>query len=168
MTQGNTNRLNRSGSGFTLVELLTVLVILAVSVAVTVPYARKSNDVLLLERECRSIAETMKYALNCAEDTRKPVRFTIDLARRRCAVEAATDSSGSEYVLVEDGQRMSFTSSEKIAILDVQGFQIRGDASYSMVFDLSRTWPTGSVLLAAGDTTRKIVVAGRLISIEGI
>lgn len=168
MTRQTMNRLNRSVSGFTLIELLTVLVILAISVAIAVPYARKSNDVLVLERECLNIAETMKYAVNGAMDTRKPFRFTVDLVRQQYALEKATNSSGSDYATVEDGQRMSFASSEKVSVVGMDGFQARGDTCYSLVFDPMRVWPTASISLMVRDTARRVVIAGRHISIEDI
>ncbi len=168
MTPAIANRPTHPGRGFTLVELLTVLVVLAVSVTVMLPYARKSNDAQLLERECRGVAETIKYAVSGAGDTRKPFRFIVDRVQKVYRLEVATDSSGNEYVPVADGQLMSFPSSGTVKVMDVQGFRVLGEACYGLVFDPSQAWPTASLALVSSDTAKRIVVQGRLVSIEDI
>jgi prepilin-type N-terminal cleavage/methylation domain-containing protein len=158
----------RSADGFTLIELLTVLVILVATVAVTVPYASRSNEGLLLERECRNIAQTLTYAVNRAAETRRPVRLTVDISNKCCLLETTADSSGDAYVPVEDGQRMAFTLSPKTQVVDLQGFEPTGRSCYSLVWSPFSTWPTASLSLAIGDGVWRIVIDGKRTSVEAL
>jgi prepilin-type N-terminal cleavage/methylation domain-containing protein len=153
-------------NGFTLVELLTVLVILAVMVAVTVPYASRSNEHLLLEGESRSMAETIAYAVDLAERTRRHVKLVVNPAERTYRLELAGDRAASEYAVVEEGRRAVCYMSEKILVLDLQGFELSDKTCYSLVFSPCEPWPSATVSLAVGDTIRRIVVAGRQVSVE--
>ena len=153
-------------NGFTLVEMLAVLTILAVMTAVAVPYAGRSNGYLLLEGECRSLAETMSYAVDLAARTRRPTQIVVDLAQKTCVLEIARDQEAREYALVEDGQPMALSLSEKTQVLDLQGFQSAGSTSYSLTVHPGAPWPSAAVTLAVDDALRKIVLLGGHVAVE--
>lgn len=153
-------------NGFTLVEMLAVLTILAVMTAVAVPYASRSNGYLLLEGECRSLAETMSYAVDLAARTRLPARLIVDLAQNTCALEIAQDQGASEYAIVEDGQLMVLSLGEKTRVLDMQGFQSAGNTSYFLTVNPGQPWPSAAVTLAGDGALRKIVLTGGHVAVE--
>ncbi len=148
--------------------MLTVLVILAAVVSVAIPYASRSNEHLLLEGECRNMAETIAYATDLAARSRREVRFVVDLAAKAYSLEIAEDRGVAEYAVVEDGRRMMFRLSEKMQVYDVEGFDPSGNARYVLVFSPYKPWPSATLSLAAVNEVRRIEIAGRRVSVEDV
>jgi general secretion pathway protein H len=69
----------KSNRGFTLVEMLVVLAIMAVTVAVSLPFVRKSGDVRSLEATAQLIAARLRQTQAESVGTNSERFFKIDL-----------------------------------------------------------------------------------------
>ena len=67
-----------SGNGFTLFELIVVLAIISAMVTVIVPFASRSNDSLQIREQSRDVAQTIRYAIDLAQNSCRPVKFVIN------------------------------------------------------------------------------------------
>lgn len=72
-----------TASGFTLIEMLVVLVVLGVVVGVVVARGPARSQTLDLRAVAGEIAETLRVGRTRAIAGNRPVTFTIDLAQRR-------------------------------------------------------------------------------------
>jgi len=151
--------------GFTLFELLIVVMIIAAMVTIAIPYATRSNEGLKMERECLNIAEAIKYAINLAVDTKRPTRIAINTKDNSFVLEAATAINTQDYEPVEgfEGARRYFSKS--ISVVDVTGFNIEGDDWY-LLFDPTRLWPDASISLSTNYAIKKIKIRGKQVEIE--
>ena len=157
---------NRAGpSGFTLLELLIVLMVIAVMVTVAVPYASRSNKGLKAEQVCLSLAETAKYAMDLAVDKKKPTRVVVDPRNRSFLLEVAVGPGGRDY---EPVNRPGFETryfGQDIYITDAVGFDIDG-GKYCLVFDPARPWPDASISMSSSNALKTIRIHGRQVEIE--
>lgn len=153
--------------GFTLVELLTVLVILVAMVTITIPYATRSNDGLKLDQESRNVAEAMRYATHLAIKASRPVRFTLDLENNCYFLEMVT-ATGQDYAPVEDPCGAMRPLDRRVQIADVTGFSLVGKNRYCLSFDPERPWPEASLCLALGKLVKRVRMVGRLVEVEDV
>lgn len=88
---------NTHVKGFTLVELLMVLAIIAIVSGIVVPNLRGSLKGVRVREAALVLAEHLRYAQMLAVDSQRPVRVTIDRERGRYRVESATSLVGLEF-----------------------------------------------------------------------
>lgn len=69
-------------AGFTLAEMLAVMAILAVTIALSLPYARRSSDSQQLMAESLRLASALKEARNLAMTSGVDQDVVLDLERR--------------------------------------------------------------------------------------
>ncbi len=159
-------RRNPIAKGFTLVELLIVLVILSAMVTVTVPYAARSRTGRQLDEACRDVAETVKYAMDHAADAREPARLVLDVTAGSYRIEVASGSGGESFRPLEDNRAGMRYLGSGVSIVGHEGFRLAERGRYGLIFDPGGAWPQASLSLAAQGQTRTIRVQGRLVDVE--
>lgn len=100
----------RNGGGYTLVELLVVLLIMSGVLALVPPLFERGVSTTELRSVSREMMAAMRYARSKAVSTRRPVAFTLDLERHRYQVEerrsvALPEALGLEMVTGESELR---------------------------------------------------------------
>jgi prepilin-type N-terminal cleavage/methylation domain-containing protein len=151
--------------GFTLFELMVVLVIIGAMVAVAVPYATRSNESLKIKQECLSMAEAIEYLVDLAQDTKRPTRVVIDLETNCYALERATGISNRDFEPIETFGGRSRYLGGGVQVIDTIGFDSAGNKA-CLTFEPSSPWPNASISLSGGDTIRTIRISGRNVEIE--
>jgi prepilin-type N-terminal cleavage/methylation domain-containing protein len=151
--------------GFTLFELIIVLMIITAMVTIAIPYATRSNKTLKMEEECRNIAEAVKYATDLAINAKRPIRIAVDPKENSYLLEMATTMAGQDYEPIEDiGGTVRYLGRD-IRITDITGFSIEGRYQ-RLVFDPTRAWPNASISLSTGDAIKTIHIKGKQVEIE--
>jgi len=150
-------------SGFTLFELVVVMAVISVMVMVAVPYASKSNEGLKLKQEGLNIAEAVKYAIDLAINSGKPVRITIDTKNKDYLLEAA--AAENVYKPIEGFPGEVCYISQTTSIVDMTGFETDGSNQY-LVFDTAKQWPDAEFSLSAGDIVETIRIKGKRVEVE--
>ena len=132
----------RSSGGFSLTELMVVLIVFGVMMMVAIPNLQRANETHSLNNAVAQIETSMRRARSIALTKRTPVRVTIDQVNRRCVVEQDFDNDGSFAVRVSESQ---FSQSVQLSSISFGG----GDV---IVFD-ERGAPDrpGSVVLRTRD-----------------
>jgi len=148
--------------GFTLLELVIVLLIISAMITVIVPYATRSNENLKIQQECLNIVEAVKYAINLATDTKRPTKLVIDPKNNSYLLETATQINSQSYKPIEDSVRYL---SQSIYIMDMTGFDIEGK-NRCLIFDPTGPWPTASISLATSDAIKTIQIRGKHVETE--
>jgi prepilin-type N-terminal cleavage/methylation domain-containing protein len=152
--------------GFTFIELLVVLTIIAVMVTIVVPYANRSNKSLNIKQESLSIAEALKYMADLAMDTKKPTRIVINPKANSFLLEMATEINNQSFRPIEDfGGGGIHYFVQNVRIIGIKGFDAEGDGYY-LIFDPTKPWPNGSISLSTTDSITKINIKGKQIEIE--
>lgn len=151
--------------GFTLFELIVVLMIIAVMATVVVPYATRSNEDLKIKQECLNVAETVKYAIYLAMDTRRPTRIVIYPKNNSILLEIATGINNQDFKPVEDFQGAVHFFGRSVHIMDMTGFSVDGNSHY-LIFEPARPWPHASICLSTSDAIRTIKIRGKQVEID--
>jgi prepilin-type N-terminal cleavage/methylation domain-containing protein len=151
--------------GFTLLELIVVLVIISAMITVILPYATRSNQGLRLEQESLSVAEAVKYAMNLAVDSGRPTRLVLDVKNESYSVEIAGEINSLDFQPVQDIYGTVRRLGPDIHILDVDGFGVAA-GGYTLGFDCAGHWPQASVSLVAGSEVTTIRIDGKRVEIE--
>ena len=124
----------RPTSGFTLLEMMVVLVIVAIGSALVVPMVEGGYESREVRRAARQIAATMHYCRGEAVALGQPQELVID------AVENSIHTTGGRWAVLTD----------RAVIEDVRGGQAFGDGVVQILF-----FPNGSTSGA------EVIVAGR-------
>jgi prepilin-type N-terminal cleavage/methylation domain-containing protein len=152
--------------GFTLIELMIVLMIMATMVAVIMPYATRSNASLNIKQEAMNLELAIKYIMDLAIDMQRPTKIVLNRQFNNFAMEIATDINGNNFKPIEKaGDIGNHYFSQNIRILDVDGFNIEGN-SYYLIFDPTKSWPSGSISLSIDDIISTINIKGKLIEVN--
>jgi len=159
------NRIDRSAPGFTLVELIIVMVIISAMVTVVLPYAAASNENLQLRNGSLNIAEALAYALDLAAQADKPTRMVISPEDKSYRLQIATDRSRADFAAMPGVAGSEHYIGQAVEITDVEGFDMVADG-YELVFDPAETWPNARLSLSTVDATKNIKVTGKRIEIE--
>lgn len=114
--------------GFTLLELIITLAVLAVAAAVVTPAIGRGTDALRARAEVAGFAATLRHARERAINAQRTHRVLIDPEAHRVAIVAARGSGEEKEV------RETRTLSSKLTIEPAQGsaevtFDARGMAS---------------------------------------
>jgi prepilin-type N-terminal cleavage/methylation domain-containing protein len=165
-----TSETDRSGRralrvGFTLLELIIVLVIISGMMTVILPYATRSNAVLRMEQECLNIAQAVEYAMSLCADTKRPTRLIVNIEERSYSVEIASEFSSRHFLPTEDAFGKVRYVGRDINVTDLDGFDVE-DKGYLLLFDPAGVWPEATISLAAGETLRTIKINGKRVEIE--
>jgi prepilin-type N-terminal cleavage/methylation domain-containing protein len=151
--------------GFTLLELMIVLVIIAAMVTVAVPYASRSNKSLKMKQESLSMAEAIKYAADLAMDTKKPTRIVINLKTNTYLLEIAAGINNQSFKPIEGfGGNIRYLG-QSVHIIDMTGFSIEGK-EHGLVFEPTRPWPNATISLSSDDAIKTIKIRGKQVEIE--
>jgi len=92
-----------SASGFTLIELSIVLLILAIAVSFLVPRLRNVDNAALTSSAAR-LATTSRYLYEEAAFRRRPMRLNFDLDKHRYWVTVLNDDPTDPEFVLEDGE----------------------------------------------------------------
>jgi prepilin-type N-terminal cleavage/methylation domain-containing protein len=151
--------------GFTLLELMVVLVIIAAMVAVVVAYATRSNESLKIKQECLSMADAVKYIADLAMDTKRPTRIVINPKTNSYLLEIATGISHQSFRPIEDFGGGIRHLGRSMWVIDTTGFSAEGNKRY-LIFEPTRPWPNASISFSTGDSVKTIKIRGKQVEIE--
>lgn len=151
--------------GFTLFELIIVLAIISAMVTIVLPYATRSNNDLNLRQECLNVAETIKYGIDLANNSKDLIRIVIRPDEKCYLLEIAKRSTPQNFEPVQTYQGKIRYFDQKFKILDIENFNTEGKGHY-LIFDSKQPWPSGSFSLSSEDTIRTINIKGQRVEIE--
>lgn len=137
---------NAMRSGFTFAELMIVLGIITVLVAVTVPYATRSNEHARLCREAANIDSALQYCVDLALSGEKPVRFVLNAQRRTYGLESLS-LDGVTFEPLQGYLGRARQLNRTFTISDPEGFNCDAESQY-LVFDAAQPWPTASFMIS--------------------
>jgi len=131
----------RHSSGFTLVEMMAVLVLIAVFAAISLPYTSLSGDRTRLMSTARLIAARFEAVRAAAIDQNKPMSIAIDSKSRKI-----TDSRTAQIDTIPNDFALTITSA--------QNEVIDSNATFGFFADGGTTG--GKVTLTKGDRSASI------------
>jgi type II secretion system protein H len=97
----------RGPSGFTLIELVVVLAIVAVATAVVLPAVGRGRETMQLRGEARRVAAVLREARLQAVSQRRPTRVVLDRTRNTVVVTARNHDHPLRELVVPAGLRFS-------------------------------------------------------------
>lgn len=157
------NKSMLSRHGFTLLELIVVMVIIATMLTVAMPYATRSGKYLKLKQAALNIATAAYYARDLAASTGTPTRMTVDPKENSYSLGRAIGPN-MDYEPIEGFLGLPRYLDKVIRITDITDFDI--DAGKDcLIFDPARPWPTASLSLATEDTVKTITITGLRIEV---
>ena len=145
--------------GFTFVELLVVLAIMAALVCVAAPYATRSNKSQKLKQESLNIATVLNFLIDEAVNTNRATRFTLNSKKTMYILEIATVDNYQHFIPMEGYLGQPHWLGPDINITDVTGFDSDMENDF-LIFDPSRPWPTAGLTLVAENETITIRING--------
>jgi prepilin-type N-terminal cleavage/methylation domain-containing protein len=151
--------------GFTLFELIVVLVIISAMMTVTIPYARRSNESLKAREECLNMTESIKYAINTAINKGKTTRLMIDMKNNSYTLQIETKSDGESFEPIQGFHGAVCYLSRTVRIVDMQGFETVGNNNY-LEFNPRKKFSNASLSLSDNDLIRTIRICGKHVEIE--
>jgi len=164
---GNANwQKHLRASGFTLCELIIVLVIMTTALTFVVPYVTRSNVGLKVDEVCQDIASAVKYAVDSAVNLGRPVRLVISPHSRNFRLEQAKDITGGIYTSVNGTPGQARFFDERLHITDIDGFEVLGADRYVLIFDPRRPWPRAEIVIASNHVARTIRIEGPLADVQ--
>lgn len=140
--------------GFTLLEVLVVLVIGVLLVAVTPPLLSGMNSTTELRSAARRVAAALRHTRNQAITAQQPATLTLDLPSRRCTV-----SGDPRIITLPSSVNLRLDTAQSEVLNSDQG-QIRffPDGSSTggavtlignkLAYQVSVDWLTGAVAIA--------------------
>lgn len=152
-------------SGFTFIELMVVLMIIATMMTIALPYASRSSNSLQVKQDSLNIAEAAKYISDLAMDTKKPTRMVINPKTNSFILEVTTDISNQDFKSLMDFGSSPHYLGQNVQIINIEGFVVEGDIS-CLIFDPTKPLPTGSISLSTNDSIKTINIKGKQIEIE--
>ncbi len=159
--------MRRTASGFTLVELVIVLCIISAMVTVTIPHATRSREGRKLEQACWDVAETVKYAISRAMDTKQRTRLAIDFTTGNYTLEAAAKIHDADFEPLQDSRCGTRRLGSDVRVIAHEGFSLVDRNRYGIVFDPGQPWPQASLSLAVRDLPMTVRIVGRMVDVEG-
>jgi general secretion pathway protein H len=93
---GRISRNNPPDAGFTMVELVVVLVLIGLMTAVTLPVFTPALEALKFKAAARKIASTFNYARSTAVFRQAPQGVTFDMDENTYSIEGVTVNNGTE------------------------------------------------------------------------
>ena len=152
--------------GFTFIELLVVLTIIALMMTVVIPYSGRSSNSQKVRQESLNIAEALRYIADVAIGTRRPARIVINLEDNNFILEKANEINNRNFQIIEDfGSDSIHYLSKNVQIIEVNGFAAEGNQQY-LIFDPELPWPSGSISICCQDSYATINIKGKQVEIE--
>lgn len=147
--------------GFTLIELIIVLTIIAISVAVVLPYITTSNTYFATTDLCEDLASTIALALARAEASNRSVRLVIDDAFKSFHLEIASDIGGSSFAPIEGVQGTERRFAKEITIAATAGFEVLNANEFALEFDPYLPWPRAELSVSSQDARMTLRILGK-------
>ena len=152
---------SRIPRGFTLVEILVVVLILAIVAAVVIPQAVNSSDVQVISG-ARLVASDLQYAQNWAITTQAPVTVTFDTVGNSYLLETLVDGKSDPVIhpMTKVAYAVNFATQGGFSRLDVVSASFPTPDIQVVTFDaLGSPSSSGTVVLQAGPNVYRIDVA---------
>jgi len=157
-------RAARNSAGFTLVEIIIVLIIMGIAVAVAIPRMSSGAD-FQVTSAARMVAVDLQYAQNHAIASQKKVRAVFDpaagTARGNYKLVYADTSVPIEHPINKGPYEVSFTQMKEFGALKLLSAAFGpGGANNYVEFDpIGAPDNSGSVVMQAGTVTYTVTVA---------
>ena len=148
-------RQHLSHKGFTLLELLVVVVIIAIAAGIVVPYAVSTSDLSVISA-ARMIACDLQYAQNAAITSQKPTTVTFDISGESYTL--SNTSGVLIHPMNKSGYVINFSSQQGFGKLDIVSANF--SAASSVTFDeMGSPDNAGTITLQAGPHVYYVSVA---------
>jgi len=141
--------------GFTLVELIVVVVILAIAAAMVVPYASGTGE-MSCQAAARRLMADLEYAQNQAIVTQTTIKVTFDSSSNSYTV--ANQSGPLIHPITKKDYVVDFDTEDTLKGITISAVAFGGGAEVSFSA-LGAPDLGGSVDLAAGSSTYRVTVA---------
>ena len=137
-------------AGFTLVEMLIVLAILALALTVSLPYARHSTEVQKVSQSAHAVSALLRAARSSAIAQSKSVVVSFDRKLR----QFSSDSLNKPVQLPETTDLQFFTAKSEVSngTADIRFYSDGSSTGGKIVFDdraqqatISINWLTGQI-----------------------
>ena len=150
------NSANRPG-GFTLMELIVVMVILAIAAAVAVPMAVSTGDMQVIAA-ARLLSADLQYAQSEAVTAQQPVTVEFTPSEETYGLVWTNTSAPLIHPMTKGAYTVDFRSRDGFADLDLVSVSFGGGSS--VVFDeLGAPDEEGDVTLQAGTHVYQVSLA---------
>ena len=142
-------------AGFTLVEIIVVVLILALAAGLAIPYAVGASSFQAVSG-ARIVASDLQYAQNTAITDQSSVTVTFQLSQETYTLSNA--SGPLIHPITKDAYTVNFGSTEGLSELDIVSASFAGNPS--VTFDeMGAPDNPGSVTLQAGSHAYRVDVA---------
>ncbi len=143
--------------GFTLAELIVVVVILSISAAMVIPYATNTSSFQAVSA-ARVLSSDLEYAQNVAIVTQTPVEVVFDVAGDIYTLYDANTSTPLKHPITKEDYVTDFSMQSGFSDLDILSANF--DGNQSVTFDeMGAPDNSGNVRLRSGVHTYRISVA---------
>ncbi|HPD32076.1 MAG TPA: type II secretion system protein [Phycisphaerae bacterium] len=155
---------NTADPGFTLVELLIVMALIAMVVVTAIPRSSRSDEHLNVESMVLNLRENARYAINLASDSGRPVRFVVCDTKRYYSIEIAADSQAEVFAPVEGLLRVY---PEDVLTLQTNGFQDLG-GKQCLIFSPRTDWPIAELTILGANCGKRLKIQGIYSEVEDL
>jgi len=146
----------RTRRGFSLVELLIVLTLMAVILSVVAPYSGKSGNVMKLKQEALSLVQAVHYAIDHAKSTGHSTRLVIDRLENAYSLQADEGIEQKEFKSLLLSGTTKHVLDKSIRFTKINNFTSEENSDY-LIFDPVRPWPIDADITIQTDTQARIV-----------
>ncbi|MCE5186318.1 MAG: prepilin-type N-terminal cleavage/methylation domain-containing protein [Planctomycetaceae bacterium] len=123
------------GSGFTLIELIVVIVILSIAALVAVPMMSSAAD-MQVRSAANRIAADMDYAKNLAMTHQKAYTLVFNPSAESYDLrETATDAVISDPMRTSESYAINFTADSRLSQVDIVSADFDSDVSNAVTFN---------------------------------
>jgi len=146
----------RQLSGFTIAEILVVVMVLAIAAMVVLPYVTSTTDLEVVSA-ARLLAADLQYAQNVAITDQEPVTVTIEAAGDSYRLWS-NESDPLIHPITKSDYRVDFASERGFSHLDIVSADFGGASA--VTFDsLGAPDSAGTITLQAGSHVYRLSVA---------
>ncbi|MBS3735090.1 MAG: GspH/FimT family protein [Phycisphaerae bacterium] len=143
--------------GFTLVEILAVIVILAIVAVAAVPYAVGTSDMAAVSA-ARKIAAAMEYAQSEAITAQEPIQVSFDTSAESFELLRANTSATLIHPMTQEAYRVEFGSEDGLGDVDIASADF-GGAAFVEFDELGAPVSGGTVTVQVGSYAYDVSVA---------
>lgn len=147
--------------GFTLVELVIVLMVISVITMMAVPYATSSGKDLNGQQFCLNIIQIIRCAISKAEQDNVSVRIIFDIKNKMFYLEEKNrEEDVYESVEGQPGKVMLF--GKDVVNVEFENFESESNLRI-LIFDPAAGWPIGRIDVIGTGFYKVIEIDGREI-----